>query len=112
MASEKDIKKLQDKIIAEAKRPEFVQDLCDWARQKYSRGGSSSRLMNSVHSRNLYMKFLEYVYRSGWHKNGIQHIIKYLSHGEQAPLPIHIRLILDSDKQVSQKYIKGIKFSK
>lgn len=113
MASEKEIKEIEEKILRRSIRPDFIRDLMDWGREKYARVRGKSELLNRVHSRNMYRDFLHHVDRNNWHmmSDGVYHIIEYLSHGEQAPMPVHIRLLLDSDKESAKHYVKGIKFS-
>jgi len=112
MANKKDICELEEKILL-GLQPEFLQDLLNWAKDKYSRHTVPSELLRKVHSRNLYFKFLKHLYNSGWHlcEDGPYQIIKYLSHGEMAPMPVHIRMILDANKEKTKKYIKNIKWS-
>jgi hypothetical protein len=112
MASEKEINEIEENIFKNCLHNEFLKDLFNWARDKYSRTSSNSSLLNKVHSRNLYKKFLHNVIRNKWHltEDGVYNIINYLSHGEQAPMPVHIRMILDSNKKVAKNYIKKIKF--
>lgn len=113
MATQQEIKDLEEKILKNSSEPEFLGDLFSWAREKYSRQNYGNPILNKVHSRNLYMKFLQYVHYSGLHQahNGRYEIIKYLSHGEQAPMPVHIRLLLDGDEKATKNYIKKIKFT-
>jgi hypothetical protein len=112
MASEQDIGILVSKILGDSVNPDFVKDLIDWARVKYSRSNCGSKLLSGVQGRRRLFEFLEYVDRAGWHRvdYGAYHIIEYLSHGEQAPMPVHIRMILDSDKDRAKRYIKGVEF--
>lgn len=113
MATEQEIGEYVEKILRDSVQPDFMRDLINWARDKYGRLNCGSKLVVAVHRRKLLMDFLRHVYYSGWHRadDGCYHIIKYLSHGEQAPMPVHIRMILDADKVRAKKYIKGIKFS-
>lgn len=112
MATEADICELSEKILKESLQPDFIKDLMDWGRKKYSRSSARSKLLVQVHSRKLYFEFLNHLYRSGWHKSedGVYHIVRYLSHGEMAPPPVHIRMILDGDKNKVKKYIKNITY--
>lgn len=105
---EKEIKYLEEKILSRSAEPEFMLDLMNWAREKYSRARSKSKLLDKFHSRNLYFKFLSYVCNSNI---DTYDIIYYLSHGEQAPMPLHIRLLLNGNKDKIKDYIKNIKFN-
>lgn len=113
MATEADIFELSKKILEESLQPEFIKDLMDWGRVKY-KISSGSLLLAKVQSRKLYMDFLQHLFNSGWHKdvNGVYHIIKYLSHGEMAPMPIHVRMLLDGDKKRTKNYVSNIRYER
>lgn len=113
MANQQEINRIEQQILENSSQPEFIQDLLCWGKQKYSRINCKNNLLKQVHSRNLYYQFLCHILRYNLHtvNDGVYHIINHLSHGEQAPMPIHIRMIMDANKDKLKKYIKKIKFN-
>ena len=112
MATEREIIELEDSILKNCSNRDFLVDLFAWAREKYARVNIPNKVMHRVVSLNNYHRFLIDVFNYGWYMSddGPYHIIRYLSHGEQAPPPVHIRMILDSDKQNLKTYIKNCKW--